>query len=301
MPEQPEIRIMSHFINHRLANKKVIKVEKSPISKNKCDLSIIDGKSWEVTSGFRGKEMMVSLSSEDETYNLKIGFARIGTLHTCSLDCIPDDFDKVAMLRFYTDTEVLYLSDFTRFSQWKWSLDWDKNRGPDIVSQHNEWRDKLYKYKKSLHLKKPVFEVVMDQRYFNGVGNFSRSEILCRVKCSPFMQFDEMLESDVLRTDFFEVCRDTLNEIAVHGGLQFKFWTNPFGVDKKKFNRWVRCFNKFPKTFYQRDSKGRMYWFEKKNLIDYVEYAEKKIKESDVQDTRLLEKIYKKNKIIKLI
>lgn len=292
MPEQPETRIMSNFFNHVLGHQKIIRVEKSPISKNKCDLTRLSGKSWDVRSEFRGKEMMVILSSEEESHRLKIGFARIGALHLCDVSSIPDNFDKVAMLRFYTDSQILYLYDFTRFSQWRWSETFDTNRSPDIVTQHNDWRDRLYIHRKSKFLKRPVFEVIMDQRFFNGIGNFSRSEILNRTRCSPFMKMNELLKSDILRTDFFEVCRDTLNDIYDLGGLQHEHWKNPFGVDKKKFNKWVRCYNKFPKSFYQKDSQGRMFWFGKKNLIDYVEWA-KKFKDSEVQDTRLLEKIYK--------
>lgn len=292
MPEQPEVRIMSDYFNYILGHQKVIKVEKSPISKNKCDLSRLSGKLWNVRSEFRGKEMMIILSSKEESHKLKIGFARIGSLHLCDVRSIPDNFDKVAMLRFYTDSQILYLYDFTRFSIWKWSEIFDPNRSPDIVIQHNEWRDKLYFYRKNKFFKRPVFEAIIDQRFFNGIGNFSRSEILARTKCSPFMKMDELLESDILRTDFFEVCRDTLNDIALLGGFQHKYWKNPFGIDKKKFNKWVRCYNKFPKSFYQKDSSGRMFWFEKKNLVDYVEWA-KKFKDSEVHDTRLLEKIYK--------
>lgn len=292
MAEQPEVRIMSQFFNDTLGGKKVIKVEKSPISKNKCDLSVLTGKAWEVRSEFRGKEMMVILSFGDESHSLKLGFARVGFLQLCDVSSIPENFDKVAMLRFYTDSQVLYLCDFTRFSQWRWSKTFDPNRSPDICIQHNEWRDHLYHSRKKDHLKKPVFEVIMDQRYFNGVGNFSRSEILCRTRCSPFMQFDELLESDILRTDFFEVCRDTLNDIARLGGLQHEHWKNPFGVDRNLFNKWVRCYNKYPKSYYQRDPQGRIFWFQRKNVIDYVNWA-KAFRESEVQDTRLLEKIYK--------
>lgn len=68
MAEQPEISIMSDFFNHSLKGKKVIKIEKSPISKNKCDLSIVSGKSWDASSSYRGKEMMVTLSSNEESH-----------------------------------------------------------------------------------------------------------------------------------------------------------------------------------------------------------------------------------------
>ena len=298
MPEAPEIRIMSQFFNAKLGTCDVIKVEKSPLSKNQCDLSPVnDGRKWKVFSSFRGKEMMVKLSSGDDVHSLKINFARIGALKTCPVNSLPDDFDKAAVLRFYTDTEILYLYDFTRYSIWRWSDQWDTNRSPDIVVQHNEWRQHLYKHRKIDYFKRPIFDIILDQRFFNGLGNFSRSELLCRTRCSPFMNFNEILESDIMRNDFFEVSKETLDDIARLGGFQFKYWQNPFGMDKKKFNKWVRCYNKFPKTFYQKDSKGRKFWFDKKNLLNYVLWMHGKTwQTTEVQDTRLLEKIYKYNK-----
>ena len=303
MPEQPEISIMSNFFNSKIETGYVTKVEKSPMSKNKCDLSVLnDGRSWRATSQFRGKEMLVTFTCEKDVHSLKLGFARIGAMYICEADDIPENFDKVAMLRFYTSKgKIVYLYDYTRYSQWRWCPTWDPSRSPDIVVEHNEWRDHLYKYRKIKYFKQPIFDIILDQKYFNGIGNFSRSEILCRTLCSPFMNFDEILESDTLRTDFFEVCRETLRDIADLGGLQFKYWINPFGVKKQKFNRWVRCYKKLPKTFYQKDSKGRLFWFDKRYLLDYSKWAQDRLKkDNEIQDIRLLTRIYRyKSKIKK--
>jgi endonuclease VIII-like 1 len=294
MPEGPEIYIMSEFFNEKLENCEIVKIEKSPMSKNHCDFSVMIGKKWKVKSSSRGKEMMIKIDNTLEHFSLKIGFARIGYLQYYSLDEIPEDFDKNAMLRFYTESHVMCLCDYTRFSQWRWCNTWDPARSPDIVLENNDWRDNLYKWRKLERFKKPIFDLILDQRYFNGVGNFSRAEILCRTKCSPFMSFNEILESDELRTDFFIVAKETLTCIIEFGGLQFKHWKNPFDMDKQKFNKWVRCFNKHEKSYYQRDSKGRMFWFLKTSVPEYLIWARKKaLADDEVQDTRLLEKIYK--------
>lgn len=288
---------MSDFFNYKFKTHKLVRVEKNSISKNKCDLSILDGKTWEITSTSRGKEMMVIFTCGEEVHRMLFGFGRIGSISHCNINEIPEDFERNAQLRFYTETEIIYLNDFTRLSIWRWVGGFNKNRGPDIVSQHNEWRNKFYLYRKSYHLKKPVFDVIMDQRYFNGIGIYTRAEILARSKCSPFMMFNEMLESESMRNDFFEVCKEVLIALASAGGMQFKFWKNPFGMNKKRFNRYVICFNKPGFAFYHRDSKKRFFWFDKKFTTDYMLYLITNPKyangEESVLDARLREKIYR--------
>ena len=108
-----------------------------------------------------------------------------------------------------------------------------------------------------------------------------------------FTNSSRILSSEILRDDFFTVTREVLNEIASLGGLQFQYWKNPFGTSNKKFNKWVRCYNKPKKSYYMKDSKGTKFWFEKKWSSDYAEWANT----HEVQDTTLLEKIYRKIKI----
>lgn len=293
MPEQPEVRIMSDFINSEIGHRDVLKIEKSPMSKNKCDLSILDNKVWRISSTSRGKEMIIELTSGEEKHSLKMGFAKIGSMESLPLSGFDQTyFDKRGMLRFYTKDKIYFISDFTRYTLWRWSDKWDANRSPDIVFEHNDWRAYIYNHRKIEYFKRPIFDILTDQRFFNGVGNFSRSEILCRTRFSPFLIFDEVLKSDVLREDFFTICKETLDDIADYGGLQFEHWRNPFGADNKKFNKWIRCYNKIPGAYFTKDSKGRKFWFKKQWVPDYIEW----VKTHEVQDTRLLEKIYRKTK-----
>lgn len=282
---------MSDFLNKELGHRDVLRVEKNPISKNKCDLSPLEGKSWKVSSSSRGKEMMLIFRNGSEELSMKVGFARIGQVEFYPLDSVDEDyFSRRAMLRFYTKDRVYFISDFTRYVIWRWSSEWDTRRSPDIVTEHNDWRDHLYKNRKIPYFKRPVFEILCDQRFFNGVGTFTRTEILARTRFSPFTAFDEILQNDILRNDFFIICRETMEDIIRLGGLQFEHWKNPFKVSKRNFNRWVKAYNKMGKAFYVRDTSGRKIWFVRDWIPEYVKWA----RENQVQDTRLLEKIYSK-------
>lgn len=270
MPEAPEIRIMSEFINYELGYRDVVKVEKSPLSKNKCDLSILNEKKWKVTSKSRGKEMILTFYNDTEKHHLKIGFARIGSLvsrKVSELDTLSAHknggtfFDREAILRIYTsDDMIFYVSDFTRYTIWRWCGEWDTRRSPDISLEHNDWRLHLYRHRKIPHFEKPIFELMNDQRFFNGIGNFTRSEILYRTTFSPFTPFKEILEHDNMRNEFFDICRSVLEEIYVFGGLQFQHWKNPFGVSNSNFIKWQSAYERYNNCYLIKDSNSRNFW-----------------------------------------
>jgi endonuclease VIII-like 1 len=292
LPEQPEVRIMSDFINSEIGQRSVRRVEKSPLFKTKCDFSPLSGKEWKVSSQSRGKEMIIKFLNEEEELYMKVNFAKIGSVETYELNESGDVFDKRALIRFYTDDKLFSISDFTRFIIVRWTSDWDTNRSPDIVFQHNDWRDLLYEKRRIAYFDRPIFDILTDQRFFNGIGNFSRSEILARTRFSPFTPFSEVLSSDILRNDFFEITREVLNEIHNLGGLQFKHWTNPFGKKGRGFSQWMRAYNKPRKAYFHNDSKGKKFWFEKRWAREYLEWTEA----TGVQNTTLPQKIYRKIK-----
>lgn len=297
MPESTEVYIMSEFLNKKLGHSDVIKVEKNPMSKNKCDLSPLEGKRWKVSTKSRGKEMMVEFNSGEETLFMKVGFARIGNIQEFALDELEtDDFKNRAMLRFYTEDRVYAVSDFTRYVIWRWADEWDVNRSPDVFLEHNQWRSHIYHHRQHKYFKRPIFDLMCDQRFFNGVGNFSRAEILARTRFSPFTHFSEILETEILREDFFSACKETMWDIVRFGGLQFEHWKNPFGVPKDEFNSWVRCYKNLNKSYYIKDSAGRLFWFPKKWANEYALWIGPLIEELDIQDTRLFKKIYRKTK-----
>ena len=149
MPEQPEVRILSDFINSEIGLRDVIKIEKSPLSKSKCDLTVLEGKKWRMSASSRGKEMIIVFTSGAETHSLKVGFAKIGCIESIAYDQVDTEaFYKRAVLRFYTKDRIYYISDFTRYTLWRWTDQWDANRSPDIVFEHNDWRASLYHKRK---------------------------------------------------------------------------------------------------------------------------------------------------------
>ena len=68
-------------------------------------------------------------------------------------------------------------------------------RGPDPVSQYSEFRQNILS---SLTTEdhvwgRPICEVLLDQRFFNGVGNYVRAELLWAAKIPPFVSARSVL------------------------------------------------------------------------------------------------------------
>ena len=69
---------------------------------------------------------------------------------------------------------------FFRFGKWKVSDSFSSNRGPDPVREYELFRKNILTNLHSKTFKKPICEVLNDQMYFNGIGNYLRAEILYR-------------------------------------------------------------------------------------------------------------------------
>lgn len=54
------------------------------------------------------------------------------------------------------------------------SSPWGKDRGPDPVKEFDEFCEHLQAHLGCAAFRKPISEVLLDQRYFNGVGNYLR-------------------------------------------------------------------------------------------------------------------------------
>ena len=136
------------------------------------------------------------------------------------------DEHKHAHLKFYReDGTTLSFVDVRRFGKWKQGLVWSENRGPDPTTEHREFF--LNVMTNLTKLKKPLYEALMDQKYFNGIGNYLRAEIIYRAgDVDPFLPAGMQLAK---YPKLLELCRDIPLLAYAKGGGSIKDWDNPFG------------------------------------------------------------------------
>jgi endonuclease VIII-like 1 len=165
---------------------------------------------------------------------------------------------------------VLGLYDVRRFARWEWR-DWNPDRSPDPVRDFENFKlyflGKLYKYPKKAAFKKPIYETLLNQEYFNGIGNYLRAEILGRINIDPNTPTDDYIMQ--AGDEFFNILRKVSEESYVLGGGQFKDWYNQEdgeGEKWKSFQEWMQFYFNKDRCIPHKDSNGRVFWMDKKWL-----------------------------------
>ncbi|KAK1157971.1 hypothetical protein AOXY_G24184 [Acipenser oxyrinchus oxyrinchus] len=288
MPEGPELHLASRFVSRVCAG--VVfsgLVEKSEVSKNSevpftCD-------AYCITATSRGKEVRLTLTpikEEGEPHGGKacqpmdivFRFGMSGFFRFTAGSELP----KHAHLRFYTNEtprRALSFVDVRRFGSWEPNGDWQTDRGPCVMFEYQTFD-------------KPICEVMLNQKYFNGIGNYLRAEILYRLKISPFMkartvlhgllpkkrellevkpeqgqcqplQDSEMSLSKKIKMkmespDILDLCHSVPMEVINMGG---KGYDPEKPDDYSTFQAWLQCYY-VPGMKSLRDHNGRTIWFQ---------------------------------------
>jgi endonuclease VIII-like 1 len=270
MPEISEVRLSSEFVSKIGKNHRFERIEKSPVSKMKTDLKV-HYKTFTLDSSSRGKEMALHIIGKDETVTgltgcltMKVTLGMSGAwVFYDPADPKNEKYHKHTHLRFFTtEGKILGLYDVRRFAKWTWN-DFDPRRSPCIFKETEKFRERLVNnwFTHKDFKKNRLCEIMMNQGWFNGVGNYLRAEILYRFDKSPFTIASEISPKEL--ETLIEITINCVNQSYKLGGGQLKDWKNPDGEDPTSFHEWMKCYGlkTSEKTL---DATGRTFWFDKK-------------------------------------
>jgi len=280
MPEGPELRLAANFIN-KVASQHLFtgKVVKSDLATKLVEVPF-EAEIYSLQAESRGKELKVYLDPQNDenqkktkkkkseslpeqsVKHLLFRFGMSGCFKLTSVNEIP----KHAHLRFFTKNgeEVLSFVDYRRFGTWIINGDWGADRGPDTVVEYVEFRKNVLDNLKNPAFNKAICETLLNQKFFNGIGNYLRAEILHRCKIPPFAQSRTVLEPLLTNIkseepDILELCHLVPKEVlSLGGGKGYDVEHDP--EEEQNFNNWLRC-------YYQDgmqnlvDHNGRTIWF----------------------------------------
>ena len=255
MPELAELKFTSDYVNQASEGATYVRVEKNPV--HKCDDLDIPFESFKIKAKSKGKEMVLYFLDEnsDKFIPVRITMGMSGHFKLTNTG----DEAKHAHLKFYRkDGTTLSFVDVRRFGKWKQGLVWSDNRGPDPTTEYKAFWDNVMT--NLTKLKKPLYEMLMDQKYFNGIGNYLRAEIIFRAgDVDPFlpagMQFARYPK-------LLDLCRDIPLLAYAKGGGSIKDWDNPFG-DEAIQERFMLCYGN-AEMAKRKDRNGRTFWYDKK-------------------------------------
>ncbi|XP_071511060.1 endonuclease 8-like 1 [Diadema antillarum] len=223
MPEGPELHLASKFVTANCAGRIFGgKIVKNPVHKS-YDVEF-DSSAYSIGAVSRGKEMMLILTDDaskngassktdkkpgnDDKEQIKgkekltvpkfmkilFRFGMSGNFQFTT----PDTIHKHAHLKFYTADDkpsmVLSYVDVRRFGRWEVDVDWSKERGPDPMFEYRDFRSNVVNSLSDAAFNHPICETLLNQKYFNGIGNYLRAEILYRLQIPPFEKARTVLE-----------------------------------------------------------------------------------------------------------
>lgn len=269
MPELAEVKIMGDFINYIVTNEGFFdKIEKSPESKVKTELNAFNGAVFTLRAVTRGKEMILHLEliggdiNGAVTKNMNVTLGMSGSWAYVRKDSVNlEKILKHSHLRFIsTKGNYLVLHDIRRFAKWKWGETWNKGRGPCPLTQYNEFVNhvKLH-FQKHKAFAAPINELLMNQSFFNGIGNYLRAEILYRLDINPF-QIAKELDIETLDR-LLNMCHLCCRDAYALGGGKMKEWFNPYGTAANSMNDWMLCYSQKSSVV---DKTGRRFWYDPK-------------------------------------
>jgi len=257
MPELAELKLTADYINSASGNIKYVGVEKSPVHKG-TEIDIPFTK-FTIVAESRGKELLLWFKdfNSDKFMTLQMTMGMSGHFQVTNTGQEP----KHAHLKFFRkDGTTLSFVDVRRFGNWKQGITWKDNRGPDPTTEPREFFLNIMTNLTNKAFKKPLYEVLMNQKWFNGIGNYLRAEIVYRAEdVDPFLPAAQQIAK---YPKILELCTDIPMLAYAKGGGSIKDWDNPFGSDSIQ-EKFMLCYgNKSMQT--RIDSKGRRFWYDPK-------------------------------------
>eukprot|EP00762_Andalucia_godoyi_P000386 ANDGO_03218.mRNA.2 hypothetical protein len=154
--------------------------------------------------------------------------------------------------------------DQRRFGTWQVvqsASSWGELRGPDPITEYAEFRENVLTNMAKAAFNHPICEVLLDQEYFNGIGNYLRAEIMHRADVRPFDRARTVLEKLPIvddgsdPRDIIRLCK-TIAEEAI--ALEFAYGTEE--SSEVQFDQWLKVYGK-KEANSCKDSNARMVWF----------------------------------------
>ncbi|XP_049579754.1 endonuclease 8-like 1 isoform X2 [Syngnathus scovelli] len=293
MPEGPELHLASLFVNKMCEGVLFSSpVRKSQVSKNP-DVTFAC-EAYRINAASRGKEVKLTLTpiKSDDTkaeeaqqpMDIVFRFGMSGFFRFTAEDELP----KHAHLCFYSKEKprkVLSYVDARRFGSWQPHGTWQADRGPCIMFEYNSFRENVVSHLSDRAFDRPICEVLLNQKYFNGIGNYLRAEILYRLKIPPFVSARAVLEglesedacedkksvkNETLKqkpagkvtvkdenADLLRLCHTVPLEVVHLGGKGY----DPEKADYSAFKAWLQCYY-VDGMKSLRDHNGRTIWFQ---------------------------------------
>ena len=229
MPEGPEVKIASDYFNKLFSTSKQIKFE--IISEYYHDkysdvFNTISNNLKIVKSTYTiGKNIFLDLENK-QIFNFHLGMTGSWS----------NELVKHCHFRVFDCNKEIFFRDVRKFGNMKIITQ------SEFKEKHNPKYDLLNKsYNLKIHLnyletkiksQKSICSIIMDQKYFPGVGNYIKSESLYASNIHPEEKWGNLKEG--VKVELIKIIQRVMNESYKSGGAELKDFKNPFNPSKFK-------------------------------------------------------------------
>jgi endonuclease VIII-like 1 len=259
MPELAEVKLTADYVNRMVTEKTFFEVRKNPSHKGK---PFDHPESFKISAVSRGKEFKLLLEHSGGTEHLLMTMGMSGYFKVTPTG---EEIKHSHLMFDAEDGTTLSFVDVRRFGKWSFN-DWNKDRGPDPVQEYNVFVNHIMTNLLKRDFDKPLHEVLMNQKYFNGIGNYLRAEILYRLDINPFQPARDVILSPKVK-ELFELCRDIPNQAYLLGGGNLYTWETPQELEMHtsigSWTDWMKCYGN-KEMCSEMDNIGRRFWFDPK-------------------------------------
>jgi endonuclease VIII-like 1 len=261
LPEIDSLRITADLINDWSKNEKYQWIRQDTTSKNKLILKDPIDQPFKIIAKSRGKEFKLVLVN-DQIKTLMFTFGMTGYWLSGDINN-PPKHTKVAIINI-NKKQALYFIDVRRFGKWRWG-DWAENRGPDPIDEFDDFKNNIINNLHDKTFNKPICEMLMNQKYFNGIGNYLRAMIVDMVDCNPFMSASNAIKKypeilDYSRNISIQAYMFNANKLKVEHGFKNPYPDRPINL----FTQWKYSTYRNPKFALVIDKGNRVMWYDPK-------------------------------------
>ena len=262
MPELAELKLTADYINKASTGRIYNGIKKNPAHKGK--LFEVPYKEFSISAKSRGKEMVFYIHDLLTEDTLPVRWT-MGMAGHFRLSRTGEENKHAHMMFTSTDGYTLSFVDVRRFGKWKPGFEWSDNRGPDPTTEMDLFKKNIFDNLEKKEFDKPINEVLMNQKYFNGIGNYLRAEIIYRMEdLYPFTDTRTVIKNR--GDELFMLCKAVPDLAYIMGGGEIKDWKNPFKNETdymKTRSDFFLCYGN--ETMSQVvDKTGRRFWYHPK-------------------------------------
>ena len=260
MPELAELKLTADYINQVSDGVEFNRISKN--SSHKGTLIQLPFTNFTISAESRGKELILyftnakTKANQSDTIPMRMTMGMAGCFRITPIG----DEAKHSHLMFHSNNQTLSFVDVRRFGKWKLGYSWSENRGPDPMTDYNAFCNNISQNLDKKIFDKPLLEIMMDQKYFNGIGNYLRAEIIYAAKdVNPFLAANQQLKT---YPKILDLCHNITKLAYVRGGGCLHDWKNPFDetLDAKGF---MLCYGNSNMS-QMIDKHKRRFWYDSK-------------------------------------